>query len=71
MLFDQWRVEAARIAAGMYGIELDRVSKEYLWHLWRDDVSPWEVAELCRNVVAAQEDQPDRTGIPRRVKQAL
>jgi hypothetical protein len=38
MLFDQWRAEAARIAAGMYGVELDRVPKEYLWRLWRGDV---------------------------------
>jgi hypothetical protein len=53
MLFNNWRAEAARIAAGMYDIDLDRVPKEYLWRLWRGDVSPWEVAELCRNVVAA------------------
>jgi hypothetical protein len=57
MLFDQWRTEAARIAIRVYGIELDRVSKEYLWRLFGDDVSPWEVAKLCRNVVAAQEDK--------------
>jgi hypothetical protein len=70
MLFNNWRAEAARIAVGMYNIDLDRVPKEYLWRLWRGDVSPWEVAELCRNVVAAQEDQPDTTDIPRRVKRA-
>ena len=71
MLFNDWRAEAARIAAGMYGVELDRVPKAYLWRLFGDDVSPWEVAELCRNVIAAQEDQPDTTNIPRRVKRAL
>ena len=57
MLFNDWRAEAARIAAGMYGIELDRVSKEYLWRLWRGDVSVWEAAQLCQNVIAAQEDR--------------
>jgi hypothetical protein len=41
----------------MYDIDLDRVPKEYLWRLFGDDVSPWEVAELCRNVEAAQEDR--------------
>ena len=71
MLFNNWRAEAARIAAGMYDIDLDRVPKAYLWRLFGDDVSPWEVAELCRNVIAAQEDQPDTTNIPRRVKRAL
>ena len=45
----------------------DRVPRAYLWHLFVDDVSPWEVAELCRNVVAAQEGQPDTT---KRVKRA-
>jgi hypothetical protein len=55
--FNDWRAEAARIAAGMYDIDLDRVPKEYLWRLFGDDVSPWEVAELCRNVEAAQEDR--------------
>jgi hypothetical protein len=69
MLFDQWRAEAARIAAGRYNIDLDRVPKEYLWRLWRGDVSPWEVAELCRNVIAAQR-QHNATDIPRRVKRA-
>ena len=59
MLLNNWRAEAARIAAGMYGVELDRIPKEYLWRLWRSDVSVWEAAQLCRNVVAAQEDQPD------------
>ena len=68
MLLDNWRAEAARTAAGMYDIDLDRVPKAYLWRLFGDDVSPWEVAELCRNVVAAQADQPDTTDIPRRVK---
>ena len=68
--FNDWRAEAARIAAGMYGVEIDRVPKQYLWRLWRDDVSVWEAAQLCQNVVAAQEGQPDRTGIPRRVKRA-
>ena len=29
--------------------------------------SPWEAAELCRNVFAAQEEQPDT---PKRVKRA-
>ena len=57
--FNDWRAEAARIAAGMYGVEIDRVPKQYLWRLWRGDVSVWEAAQLCRNVVAAQEDQPD------------
>jgi hypothetical protein len=38
-------------------IDLDRVPKEYLWRLFGDDVSPWEVAELCQNVIAAQEDR--------------
>jgi hypothetical protein len=33
MLFNDWRAEAARIAVGMYGVELDRVSKTYLWRL--------------------------------------
>ena len=56
-LFNNWRAEAARIAAGMYDIDLDRVPKEYLWRLFGDDVSPWEVAELCQNVIAAQEDR--------------
>jgi hypothetical protein len=65
MLFTNWRAEAARIAAGMYGVDLDRIPKEYLWRLWRGDVSPWEAAELCRNVVAAQHNAAD---IPRRVK---
>ena len=69
MLFDNWRAEAARIAAGMYDIELDRVPKAYLWRLWRGDVSAWEAAQLCRNVIAAQE-QPDTTDIPRRIKRA-
>jgi hypothetical protein len=32
----------------MYGIELDRVPKEYLWGLFGNAVSPWEAAELCR-----------------------
>jgi hypothetical protein len=41
MLFNNWRAEAARIAAGMYGVELDRIPKEYLWRLWRGDVSVW------------------------------
>jgi hypothetical protein len=63
MLFNNWRAEAARIAAGMYGIDLDRVPKAYLWRLFGDEVSPWEVAELCRNVIAAQEDQPDTIDI--------
>ena len=67
MLFDNWRAEAARIATGMYGVDLDRVSKEYLWRLWRSDVSVWEAAQLCRNVIAAQEDQSAPTDIPRRV----
>jgi hypothetical protein len=67
MLFDQWRAEAARIATGMYGIELDRVSKEYLWRLWRSDVSVWEAAQLCRNVIAAQ-PRHNAADIPRRVK---
>jgi hypothetical protein len=67
MLFDNWRAEAARVAAGMYGIDLDRVSKAYLWRLWRGDVSVWEAAQLCRNVIAAQVDQPDT---PKRVKRA-
>ena len=70
MLFDQWRAAAARIAAGMYGVELDRVPKEYLWGLFGNDVSPWEAAELCRNVIAAQEGQPDTTDIPKGVKRA-
>ena len=52
----------------MYDVELDRVPKEYLWRLWRGDVSVWEVAQLCRNVIAAQEDLPDTADIPRRVK---
>lgn len=69
MLFDQWRAAAARIAAGMYGVELDRVPKEYLWRLWRGDVSVWEAAQLCRNVIAAQA-QHNATDIPRRVKRA-
>jgi hypothetical protein len=69
MLFNDWRAEAARIASGMYDIDLDRVSKAYLWRLWRGDVSVWEAAKLCQNVVAAQEDQPD-TRVPRRVKRA-
>ena len=67
MLFNDWRAEAARIAVGMYDIDLDRAPKEYLWRLWRDDVSVWEVAALCRNVVAAQEEQPDTTDVPKRV----
>jgi hypothetical protein len=67
MLFNDWRAEAARIATGMYDIDLDRVPKEYLWRLFGDDVSPWEVAELCQNVIAAQEDQPDTTDISRGV----
>jgi hypothetical protein len=70
MLFDQWKAEAARIATGRYNIDLDRVPKEYLWRLFGDDVSPWEVAQLCRNVVAAQEDQSNTTDIPKRVKRA-
>ena len=70
MLLNNWRAEAARIAAGMYDIDLDRVPKAYLWRLFGDDVSPWEVAEVCRNVVAAQEAQPDTADIPRRVKRA-
>ena len=68
MLFNNWRAEAARIAAGMYDIDLDRVPKEYLWRLFGDDVSPWEVAELCRNVVAAQPNAA--ADIPKRIKRA-
>ena len=34
MLFNDWRAEAARIAAGMYDVEFDRVSKPYLWSLY-------------------------------------
>jgi hypothetical protein len=71
MPFNDWRAETARIAAGMYRVELDRVSKAYLWRLWRGDVSVWEAAQLCRNVVAAQKDQPDATDISRRAKRAL
>ena len=67
--FNDWRAEAARIAAGMYGVEIDRVPKQYLWRLWRGDVSVWEAAQLCQNVIA-QEDQPDATDISRRVKRA-
>jgi len=40
MLFNNWRAEAARIAAGMYDIDVGRVPKEYLWRLFGDDVSP-------------------------------
>jgi hypothetical protein len=65
MLFNNWRAEAARIAVGMYNIDLDRVPKEYLWRLWRGDVSPWEAAALCKNVIAAQHNTAD---IPRRAK---
>jgi hypothetical protein len=65
--FNKLRAEAARIAAGLYNIDLDRIPKPYLWRLWRDDVSVWEAAQLCRNVVAAQEGQPDTT---KRVKRA-
>jgi hypothetical protein len=62
MPFNNWRAEAARIAAGMYGVELDRIPKEYLWRLWRSDVSVWEAAELCRNVAerGAAPSQPRR-----------
>ena len=67
MLFNNWRAEAARIAAGMYGVELDRVSKAYLWRLRRGDVSVWEAAQLCRNVIAAQ-PRHNAADIPRRVK---
>jgi hypothetical protein len=67
MLFNDWRAEAARIAAGMYDIDLDRVPKEYLWRLWRDDVSVWEAAQLCQNVIAAQ-PRHNAADIPRRVK---
>jgi hypothetical protein len=35
MLFNDWRAETARIAAGMYGVDLDRVPKEYLASLAR------------------------------------
>jgi hypothetical protein len=67
MRFDQWRAEAARIATGMYNIDLDRVSKEYLWSLYAGDVSPWEAAALCRNVIAAQ-PRHNAADLPRRVK---
>jgi hypothetical protein len=67
MRFDQWKAETARIAAGMYGIDLDRVPKPYLWSLYTGGIPSWEAARLCRNVVAAQEDQPDTT---KRVKRA-
>ena len=66
MLFNQWRAAAARIAAGMYGVELDRVPKEYLWRLWRGDVSVWEAAQLCRNAHCragpAQRDRHSKEG---------
>ena len=71
MRFDQWRSETARIASWVHDVALDRVPKEYLWRLWRGDVSVWEAAQLCRNVVAAQKDQPDATDISRRAKRAL
>jgi hypothetical protein len=47
----------AQIAAGMYGVAIDRVPKEYLWRLCRGDVSVWEAAQLCQNVIAVQEDK--------------
>ena len=68
MLLNNWRAEAARIAAGMYDIDLDRVPTEYLWRLWRGDVSVWEAAQLCRNVVAAQPNAA--ADIPKRIKRA-
>jgi hypothetical protein len=67
MRFDQWRAEAARIAAGMYGIEIDRVAKPYLWGLYTGGIPPWEAARLCLNAIAAQEERPDTT---KRVKRA-
>jgi hypothetical protein len=68
MMFDQWKTKAA-LAARFYGIDLDRVSKPYLWPPLRRSRPPWEAAELCQNVVAAQ-PQHNVTGIPRRVKRA-
>ena len=64
MGFEVWKAEAAQIAADMYAIDLDRVPKEYLWGLFGNDVSPWEAAALCRNVIAAQEEH----SIPRKAK---
>jgi hypothetical protein len=60
MLLNNWRAEAARIAAGMYDIDLDRVSKAYLWRLFGDDVSPWEVAELAGTSLPRRRPSPTR-----------
>jgi hypothetical protein len=54
MPFNNWRAEAARIADGLYGIDLDRVPKPYLWHLFVDHIPSGEAAMLGRNVIAAQ-----------------
>jgi hypothetical protein len=59
MLFDRWKAEAAQIAAGRYSIDIGQVPKPYLWRLFVDHVPPWEAAALCRNLVAAHENQPN------------
>ena len=57
MRFEEWKAEAARIASGMYGVELVRVPKPYLWSLYAGGIPTWEAAQLCQNVIAAQEDR--------------
>ena len=59
MRFEEWKAEAARIASGMYGVELVRVPKPYLWSLYAGGIPTWEAAQLCQNVITAQEGQPD------------